>query len=103
MQRERFPYGFFIVFVVKADDYECTGSREYTPLMRRKSIHFVVHEKVYISSPSIIDFLSTFSDFAFFIVQVSYVNFMIAVIGVLGLFSLFYIGAFVTFCFNCKQ
>lgn len=45
-QRERFPFGFFFVFVAKADDYECTGKRNRPPPLRQKTVHFVIHEKV---------------------------------------------------------
>ncbi|XP_046440866.1 SID1 transmembrane family member 1-like isoform X2 [Daphnia pulex] len=79
ISRERFPYGFFFVFVVKADDFECTGKRINPPPLRKKTVHFTIHEKV------------------------SYIDFMAAVIGVLGIFALFYIGAFVSFCFNCRN
>jgi len=46
LQRERFPFGFFFVFVVKADDYECTGTRELPPTARSKTVEFVIKEKV---------------------------------------------------------
>ncbi|XP_045025828.1 SID1 transmembrane family member 1 isoform X2 [Daphnia magna] len=76
ISRERFPFGFFLVFVAKADDYECTGERNSPPSLRQKTVHFVIHEKV------------------------SYRDFMAAVMGVLGIFALFYVGAFVAFCFR---
>lgn len=79
ISRERFPFGFFFVFVAKADDYECTGKRNRPPPLRQKTVHFVIHEKV------------------------SYIDFMAAVIGVLGIFALFYVGAFVAFCFTCRN
>nr|SVE82072.1 EOG090X0A5X [Daphnia magna] len=45
ISRERFPFGFFLVFVAKADDYECTGERNNPPPLRQKTVHFVIHEK----------------------------------------------------------
>ncbi|XP_046446451.1 SID1 transmembrane family member 1-like [Daphnia pulex] len=77
ISRERFPDGFFVVFVVKADDYECTGKRTASSPMRKKTVHFAIHE------------------------MVSYDNYRYAVFGVLGIFAIFYIGVFVSFCFNC--
>ena len=46
LQRELFPYGFFFVFVVKSDDYECTGTRELPPTTRSKTVEFIIKEKV---------------------------------------------------------
>nr|SVE81468.1 EOG090X0A5X [Daphnia magna] len=46
ISRERFPFGFFLVFVAKADDYECTGERNSPPSLRQKTVHFVIHEKI---------------------------------------------------------
>lgn len=46
VQRERFPFGFFFVFVAKSDDYECTGKRDHPPPLRMKTVHFTIHEKV---------------------------------------------------------
>ncbi|EFX79804.1 hypothetical protein DAPPUDRAFT_104073 [Daphnia pulex] len=77
--RERFPDGFFVVFVVKADDYECTGKRTASSPTRKKTVHFAIHE------------------------MVSYDNYRYAVFGVLGIFAIFYIGVFVSFCFNCGK
>nr|SVE77149.1 EOG090X0A5X [Daphnia lumholtzi]SVE77753.1 EOG090X0A5X [Daphnia lumholtzi]SVE78381.1 EOG090X0A5X [Daphnia lumholtzi]SVE79010.1 EOG090X0A5X [Daphnia lumholtzi] len=42
---ERFPLGFFLTFVAKADDYEFTGERNSPPNLRQKTVHFIIHEK----------------------------------------------------------
>ena len=99
-QRERFLNGFFIVFVVKADDYECTGSRERqqsrikTPNLSIREIGPPLNHQALKSAK----FNRSLS-----IMQVSYVNFMLAVIGVLGVFALFYVITFITFCLRCTK
>ncbi|XP_065561242.1 SID1 transmembrane family member 1-like [Artemia franciscana] len=70
--KEKFPNGFYLVFSVKADDYECSGKKDQQVYMRRKRIMFRITEKL---KPS---------------------QFYTATLGVIGIFMLFYIlGVFI--------
>ena len=62
-----FPFGFFVVFVVKADDYECTGEMKQTPVARNKTLSFDIREKISYQNliSAIISILGIFASFCF--------------------------------------
>ena len=67
LQKTAFPAGFYVVFVMKGDDWDCTGKRENIEKDRRKSFTFSI-------SPSI-----------------TYHKYIIATVGAFVVFILFYI------------
>ncbi|XP_034247853.1 SID1 transmembrane family member 1-like [Thrips palmi] len=46
LTRSLFPLGFYIVFVVKGDDYDCTGVSSQEPTQRSKRVAFSLHPSI---------------------------------------------------------
>ncbi|XP_066991155.2 SID1 transmembrane family member 1 [Anabrus simplex] len=72
LRRDVFPSGFYVVFVLKGDDYDCSGTYEPpTKRERRKEITFSINGGI------------------------TYQDYIIATVGTLALFTVFYIFSFV--------
>ncbi|KAJ9594365.1 hypothetical protein L9F63_014207, partial [Diploptera punctata] len=69
--KTKFPSGFYIVFVVKGDDWECSGNLNTVSPARNKSLTFSITQSI------------------------SYHKYIISTIGALFVFALFYIFSFV--------
>jgi hypothetical protein len=67
LQKTALPLGFYVVFVVKGDDWDCSGSYETVTVARNKSVKFSIE-------PSI-----------------TYQSYIWSTVGVLVVFMLFYI------------
>lgn len=46
LTKSLFPLGFYIVFVVKGDDYDCNGVSSLTPTERTKRVSFSLHPSI---------------------------------------------------------
>jgi hypothetical protein len=67
LQKAAFPVGFYVVFVVKGDNWDCSGYYETVTIARNKSLKFLIE-------PSI-----------------TYHSYIISTISVLLVFALFYV------------
>lgn len=45
-QKDKFPNGFYIVFVAKGSDYDCTGNLQQSLLNRNKSLWFRINPSI---------------------------------------------------------
>jgi hypothetical protein len=66
-QKTAFPLGFYVVFVVKADDWDCSGYYETVTVARNKSLKFSIEPGI------------------------TYRNYIISTVGTIVVFVLFYI------------
>jgi hypothetical protein len=46
LQKTAFPLGFYVVFVVKGDDWDCSGSYETVTVARNKSVKFSLQPSI---------------------------------------------------------
>ncbi|PNF38902.1 SID1 transmembrane family member 1 [Cryptotermes secundus] len=67
LTKTAFPLGFFVVFVVKGDDWDCSGYYETVTVGRNKSLKFSVERSI------------------------TYFNYIISTVGTVVVFMLFYI------------
>lgn len=66
MQKTAFPLGFYVVFVVKGDDWDCSGYYETVTVARNKSVNFSIERGI------------------------AYHNYVISTLSALIVFALFY-------------
>lgn len=78
LQKEDFPLGFYLVFVVHSDDTQCTKDarliQKNKVVPRFKTVTFIVHEKI------------------------TDVEYIVAIFGTFGIFFTFYVFAFLISC-----
>lgn len=67
LQKTAFPSGFYVVFVVKGDDWDCSGYYETVTFARNKSVKFSIEHSI------------------------TYHNYVISTVGALIVFVLFYV------------
>ena len=67
LQKTAFPIGFYVVFVVKGDDWDCSGYYETVTVARNKSVKFSIEGSI------------------------TYHNYVISTVSVVIVFALFYI------------
>ena len=67
LQKTAFPLGFYVVFVVKGDDWDCSGYFETVTIARNKSVNFSIERGI------------------------TYNSYVISTISVVIVFALFYI------------
>jgi len=67
LQKTAFPFGFYVVFVVKGDDWDCSGNFETVTIARNKSVNFTIERGI------------------------TYNSYVISTISVVIVFALFYI------------
>jgi len=67
LQKTAFPVGFYVVFVVKGDDWDCSGYFETVTVARNKSVKFSIERSI------------------------KYHNYVISTVGALIVFVLFYV------------
>jgi hypothetical protein len=46
LQKAAFPLGFYVVFVVKGDDWDCSGYYETVTVARNKSVKFSIEPSI---------------------------------------------------------
>lgn len=75
MQKTAFPLGFYVVFVVKGDNWDCSGYYETVTVARNKSVKFSIERSITYHSYviSTVSALVVFALFYFFSIVVSVV------------------------------